>query len=140
MASLNDIQKKNPFKVPENYFEEVNRKILSAAVEVSPQRNKVLFIHRFRTQLAVAASITGLVLLSYAGLKIITHDRANSKVSEVFSLEEKESMINDIDILTLEENLSSSELPAETSELTNKEIIDYLLLENIEITDIYEKL
>ena len=29
MKKLNEIPGKNPFKVPENYFEEVNRKILS---------------------------------------------------------------------------------------------------------------
>jgi hypothetical protein len=140
MASLNEIPKKTPFKIPENYFEEVNRKILSSASEVAPERNKVRFIHRFRTQLAVAASITGLVILSYAGFRLITHDRVTSQISEIFSIEDKESILNEIDILTLEENISSSDLPAETSELNSKEIIDYLLLENIEISDIYEKL
>jgi hypothetical protein len=29
MKKLNETPGKNPFKVPENYFEEVNRKILS---------------------------------------------------------------------------------------------------------------
>lgn len=140
MAGLNEIPKKSPFKVPENYFEEVNRKILSAADEVSPERNKVRFIHRFRTQLAVAASITGLILSSYAGLKLLTHERVTSQVSEVFSSDERESILNDLDIFTLEENLSSVDLPSENSELNSKEIIDYLLLENIEISDIYEKL
>ena len=30
MNKLNDIAGKNPFKVPENYFEEVNKRIISA--------------------------------------------------------------------------------------------------------------
>lgn len=140
MASLNEIPKESPFKVPENYFDEVNRKILSAASDVSHDRNRTRFIHRFRTQLAIAASVAGFVLLSYAGIKLLTHEKSITQVAEVFSAEENESIINDLDIFTLEENLSSSGIHEKISELNSNEIIDYLLLENIEISDIYEKL
>jgi hypothetical protein len=140
MASLNEIPKKSPFKVPDNYFDEVNRKILSAASDNNQMSGSKSFIHRFRTQLAVAASVTGLILLSYAGLKVITNERKNSRVSEIFSTEVNEYIINDIDIQVLEENVFPSGISVETSELTSNEIIDYLLLENIEISDIYEKL
>jgi hypothetical protein len=139
MASLNEIPKKKPFKVPENYFDEVNSKILTAASDVSQKNNNISFIHRFRAQLAFAASVAVLVILSYIGLKLITHDKSATAVSEIFSAELNESFINDIDIQTLEETISSSELPFESPELTGKEIIEYLLLENIEISDIYEK-
>lgn len=140
MASLNEIPKKNPFKVPENYFDEVNRKILSAASDVKPKSDNIRLNYRFRTRLAIAAAVAGLVLLSYTGLKLITNDRKASQISEIFSIEENESIINDIDIQTLEDNVFSSGITIETSELTGNEIIDYLLLENIEISDIYEKL
>jgi hypothetical protein len=140
MASLNEIPKKNPFKVPENYFDEVNRKILSASSGNYPKSGGNSFIHRFRTQLAVAASVAGLILLSYAGLKIISNYRKTTQVFEIFSADANESILNDIDIQALEENVLSSGITVETSEFTSSEIIDYLLLENIEISDIYEKL
>jgi hypothetical protein len=140
MASLNEIPKKNPFKVPENYFDEVNRKILSASSGNYPKSGGNSFIHRFRTQLAIAASVAGLILLSYAGLKIISNDRKTTQVFEIFSADANESILNDIDIQALEENVLSSGITVETSEFTSSEIIDYLLLENIEISDIYEKL
>ena len=98
MASLNEIPKKSPFKVPDNYFDEVNRKILSAASDVSQINKQTSFIHRFRMQLAVAASVAVLAILSYTGLKLITNDRSATTVSEIFSTELNESVINDIDI------------------------------------------
>jgi len=140
MASFNEIPKRNPFRVPENYFEEVNIKMLSAAGEVNRRAKKVSFVHRFRVQLAVAASVALLALISYSGFRLITHGKSDSIVSEIISSELNESVINDIDILTLEDNMSSADLPVELSGSGRKEIIDYLLLENIEISEIYEKL
>jgi hypothetical protein len=48
--------------------------------------------------------------------------------------------INDIDLITLEENAPSSGTSEAISEMESDEIIDYLLKENIEISDIYELL
>ena len=43
MQKLNEIPDKNPFKVPENYFEEVNRKIISATTGDNQYVKKVGF-------------------------------------------------------------------------------------------------
>jgi hypothetical protein len=37
MKKLDSIAEKNPFKVPDNYFEDVNRKILKAATLRTPE-------------------------------------------------------------------------------------------------------
>ena len=42
--------------------------------------------------------------------------------------------------LSLEENASSLVLSDEGPDVSKKDIIDYLMLENIEINDIYEQL
>ena len=57
MKKFNDIPEKNPFKVPENYFEEVNRKIISATSGYEQKVRKISFYNRFRTSILVAASI-----------------------------------------------------------------------------------
>ena len=88
----------------------------------------------------IAASVTGFILLSYTAVKLLTPDKINSQVSEVMYEEYSESYINDIDILTLEENAASLVLSEKGSEVNKTDIIDYLLLENIEINDIYEQL
>jgi hypothetical protein len=139
MKKLNEIPGKNPFIVPENYFEEVNRKILLVASDNKHEVKKSSFYYRFRTQLAVAASVTGFILLSYAAVKILTADRKNLPLSEIASGEYSESYINDIDLITIEENAALLDFTVESPEVSKKEIIDYLLLENIEISDIYDQ-
>ena len=139
MKELNDIPGKNPFKVPDNYFEEVNRKIISATSDIDKEVLKVGIFNRFRTSLLIAASVAGLILISYTTIKLLTPARVNSQVSAVLHEISPDSYLNDIDLTLLEENASlvlSEELP----DVSNKDIIDYLLNENVEINDIYAQL
>jgi hypothetical protein len=140
MQKQNEIPDKNPFKVPENYFEEVNRKIISVTSGLNQEVKKVGLYNRFRPYLLIAASVTGFILLSYTAVKLLTPDRINSQVSEIMYEMYPESYLNDIDILTLEENAASLVLFEKGPEVNSTDIIDYLLLENIEINDIYEQL
>ena len=54
--------------------------------------------------------------------------------------ENTENYINDIDLLMLEENAASVGISEVRPEVSKGDIIDYLLSENIEISDIYEHL
>ncbi len=84
MKKLNYIKDKNPFKVPENYFEEVNRKIISATAGYIQETRKISIYSRFRTSLLIAASVTGLILISYTAIKLLIHNKSNVQVSEIF--------------------------------------------------------
>jgi hypothetical protein len=140
MQKLNDIPDKNPFKVPDNYFEEVNKKIISVTSGSDQEVKVVSTYNRFRTYLLIAASVAGFILISYTAIKLLTPDKIDSQVSEVIYDVNSDSYINDIDISSLEENASSLVLSEEGPEVSKTDIIDYLLLENIEINDIYEQL
>ena len=140
MKKFNEITDKNPFKVPDSYFEEVNRKIISATCGKNRDVKKIGFYNRFRPYLLAAASVAGFIVLSYTAVKLLIPDTKNSLGSKELSGEYPELYIYDIDILTIEENAASLDLPGEGYEVNNTAIIDYLLLENIEINDIYEKL
>ena len=140
MNKLNEIPGKNPFKVPENYFEEVNRKIISATSGYEKEIRKIGFYNRFRPYFLVAASVTGFIILSYAAVNFLSHDKKNIQVSEAINEENPELYLNDIDIFTLEENVASMVFSQEESEANKADIVDYLLQDNIEISDIYEKL
>jgi hypothetical protein len=140
MKKLNDIPGKNPFKVPDNYFEEVNRKIISATSDIDKEVLKVGIFNRFRTSLLIAASVAGLILISYTTIKLLTPARVNSQVSEVLHEMSPDLYLNDIDLSSLEENASSLVLSEEVPDVSKKDIIDYLLNENIEINDIYAQL
>lgn len=140
MKKLNDIPDKNPFKVPDKYFEEVNQKIISATLASDRKIVKLNSHNRFRTYLLIAASVAGFILISYAAIRLLTPDKKETRVSEVLHEMNPDLYVNDIDISLLEENTFSPVISEEVQDVSKSDIIDYLLLENIEINDIYEHL
>lgn len=140
MQKLNDIPDKNPFKVPDNYFEEVNRKIISATTGFDLEVDKVSIFKRFRTTLLIAASVAGFIIISYSIIRLQSHDNLNPQVSEFLNEVSPDSYINDLDLSSLEENASTLVLSEESPGVSKTDIIDYLLLENIQINEIYEQL
>jgi hypothetical protein len=138
MKDLKEITDKNPFGVPENYFEEFNSKIIASTAGRAPETRKKGLYRRLKPYLAVAASVAVLVLLSYTALKIFRPSE-NVDVIPFVSLQEViDSYINDIDVLTLEEEFTAIASYDRVPEVSNAEIIDYLILENIDLDDIYE--
>lgn len=140
MKKLNDIPQKNPFKVPDSYFEDVNRKIISSTSGYDQVVRKVSIYRRFRTNLLIAASVAGLIIISYSAIKLLTPDKRNLQVSEVLHEINPDSYINDIDISSLEVDASWLLPSEEGPDVSKNDIIDYLLLNNVEINDIYEHL
>jgi hypothetical protein len=140
MKELKDISKQTPFKVPENYFEEVNRRILSKAVGFDYKEQKKGIIGKLRPFIAVAASIAALVVFSYTAIHFFTPNRISSELPDITLSEFTDNYLDDVDLLTLEENASNTELFSEMTGFNNNDIIDYLVLENIDIDDIYEQL
>ena len=140
MKKSDNIPDKNPFKVPENYFDEVNSKIISATTGAETVIRKVSIFNRFRTSILVAASIAGFILISYTAIKLLTPAGVNSRVSETLKEISPDSYINDIDLSALEENASSLILTEEGPDVSKKDIIDYLLRENVDLNDIYAQL
>jgi hypothetical protein len=140
MKNLDDIGKKNPFKVPDNYFEDLNSKIISATSGSDESVRKISVYTRFRTSILIAASVAGFIIVSYSALKLFAPDKTESRVSEAIYDMNQDSLMNDIDISTLEESASALALPDEGPDVSKKDLIDYLMFENIEINDIYEQL
>jgi hypothetical protein len=142
MNKFDEIEKKNPFRVPENYFEEINRKILADNGTTKEEREskRISPFIRFRKSLLVAASISGFLLIGYTTARLIIKDNRGQQVSEILYDINSDSLINDIDISSLEEDASEISVSDEGSGVSKNEIIDYLIQDNIDINDIYEKL
>ncbi len=141
MEKIKNISGKNPFKVPESYFEEVNKKILAstAGIEAESQKRRLSF--RLRPILAVAASVAVLVIASYFAVRIFVPGSGKGDMLPEITLQEfSESYLNDIDIQMLEQNSDPLVMSGEVPEISKSEIIDYLLLENINEEEIYELL
>ena len=140
MQIPDEIGKKNPFKVPENYFEEVNRKILTATTDKIGETRKITLFDRYKPYLMIAASVAGFIIISYTALKLFIPEKPEQQVAGLNYEEYPEMYLDDIDILTLEESAALLDLFEELPEVNNADIIDYLLLEDIELNKIYEQL
>jgi len=140
MKKISEIPGKNPFKIPDNYFEEVNRKIISATTGINGESKKISPYHRLRPYLAIAASVAILIVAGYFAVRLLSPVKTSTSVSELLNSDYSESYFNDIDIRSLEESAASVDLYDEMPDVSNKEIIDYLLLDDIEISDIYDHL
>ena len=140
MKTIKNISERNPFKVPENYFEEVNRKIISATSGYSSERIKISLYRKLRPYLAVAASVTILAVLSYTAIHVFSARNEKLVLPEITLNEFSEHYLNDIDIFTLEESAGAMEPDMAHIDLNSRDIIDYLMLQNIDINDIYEQL
>jgi hypothetical protein len=139
MKKLDEIPKKNPFKVPDNYFDELNSRIISAAEANKPVVMKVVHKRPFRL-LAAAASIAGLMLLSYAGYRLLSASRDNNRLSEALNSDNIELIMNDLDLGLIEQNAYPADPQINTTDVSSSEIVNYLLRENIDVSEIYERL
>ena len=136
MEKMQNIPDENPFRVPEGYFAEVNKKIISATSEAG----KLTLFHRIRPFMLAAASVAGFILLSYTGFRLVTSHNKALNASRIMTEENLAPFINDLDIYSIEENAASANVPEQGPDVSKKEIIDYLLFDNIEIDEIYQQL
>ncbi len=140
MKNSDKIPEGNPFKVPENYFEELNDRIISSTIENQYGNKKQRLYFRLRPFLAIAASVAVMAILSYTGIKLFSPRNDSISLSgipvEVYS----GTLLNEIDLLTLEENADLTGMQGLGPNIDKKDIIDYLLLENIDINEIQEQL
>lgn len=140
MTELKDISEKNPFKVPDNYFEEVNRKIIASTVGSGLQIEKKSIYRKLRPYLAVAASLALLVIVSYTVFHFVSSGSRKTIVPEITLDEFTDNYLNDIDVITLEERAGFIDQELAQININSNEIIDFLVFENIEINDLHEQL
>ena len=135
-----DIPDKNPFKVPENYFEEVNRKIIAATTGESAEKIKTSIFSVIRPYLAVAASLAVLILLTYTGVKTFSHGKSGLTMPDIAVENYSEEFVDEVDMQSLEEEAVAVDVQISKPVVDNKDIVEYLLLENVDLNDIYELL
>jgi len=140
MKPTEDIPRKNPFKIPENYFEEVNRKIMSATAGSEPMVLKKGLYRKLRPWLAIAASVAVFTLLGYGAVKVFLPGNRNMEVPEISLQEFTETYFDDIDLSTLEESVVSIIPFPEGPDVNSRELIEYLIQEDISENEIYELL
>ena len=164
---LNDeIKKKNPFKVPEGYFDTLTERTMSAIRQSSEQEEGVretvvtgmaegakdgtagtesespVRRIRFMPLLALAAAILGFALLATVMIRVVTGDRAPAGIEEGNSLY-ADLAAEDLDTYMIENELfmtKPGDITVTEQAIASDVIIDYLMTEDIDLDDIYELL
>jgi hypothetical protein len=142
MKTLDEIKGQNPFKVPENYFEEVSKRIIASTAgeenrqEVKPLRRS-LYI-RFRPYILAAASVAAFAVLSYTAARILFPSAKEIGIAEMSFEELSATAMNDIDLASLEQSSEITFFSDEMPRLSRPELIDCLISENINVNEIYE--
>jgi len=144
MKPLDEIKKETPFKVPEGYFESLTDRTMSAIRESSESekspRENIRRKIRLMPFLAMAAAITGFAVIAAGMVRLVSKNENNlfrGSDNEIFA----EIITQDIDTYTIENEWGLyEEALGNEEDIETEAIIDYLLLENITLTDIYETL
>jgi hypothetical protein len=139
MKELKEIPKQNPFRVPDNYFNDLSERIIAEVSAVEPVAEKKGSIRRLRPFLLAAASVAILAIIGYTAISIIGKNRNNISDNAGVITEYNISYLNDIDLATLEESVSKDESFIDLSGINTNEIIDYLIIDEVTILDIYEQ-
>ncbi|MCU0363072.1 MAG: hypothetical protein MUD02_01505 [Bacteroidales bacterium] len=133
-------EKNNPFRVPEGYFDDVTRKIIADTIAPAPVSMRRRFAGTARIICLAAASLAAIALVTVTVLKTVSPAAGKKDADLELNSADQELLYGDIDLYMLEESLASASMNSEETGLSSSELIEYLLLDNIELTDIYDNL
>ena len=137
------VNKNNPFKVPDNYFDNLPEK---TQVNIHAHENAISkpitrIIDYIKPHLALAAAILGFALIGYTGFRYLINKNSDSQIRNREIAEYIDFYSNDVDNTLIMELLEEQEQQfIETDEDLSEEIINYLLNENIDIYTIANQL
>lgn len=132
MDNDSKIKEKNPFRVPENYFEEVKKDIMTGVADTAPEERKSSIVRLLRPVVTLAAAMLLLVIISYSGLKLLFP--GNDRVDELNYSE----LVYQFDEAELISKLVDEKNDFHELSIDSDEIIEYLLEEDIEYASIIE--
>lgn len=126
MNNLSKSPQKNPFKVPENYFDTLNDKIQERIeAEEQPQKRDVIQI--LKPYLWMAASVAGFVLILKMVLNVTVDPQY--KIEQISQIDSQQINIQN----QIPESLQEDEyLWGSSIDATSDEILDYLSEQNLD--------
>ena len=139
LTKLDSLKNKSQFKVPEGYFDKLPDSIMNRINEEEKQLTatepKHSIFSLFKNQLAIAASFTALFLLAYTAITIMAPESEESMLSESEIYASLEAEITELDedyLYNLAYNSPTTDITEEI-ELSEQEIIDFLIEESAEL-------
>lgn len=142
-VDFTNIKKDNPFDVPENYFADFQKSLISKISESKPEASNTTtkILRLVKSQLGLAASILLFAGISYVSLNFLLTSPTIKKDSIQYSeiIENDISNYDEEQILEFYQDIET-ETDESVQDQTSTNIIDYLVEENIDIELIIEEL
>ncbi len=133
MKRIDEIGNREPFRVPDGYFETLSDRIMdnvqrNEVTAPAGKTDKTVFM-RLRPMFYLAAVICGIAVISYSVFKFSKENSFSRESKSVIA----DAMIEEIDTYTLEDQIISLSPDNATD---NDSFSESLILENIDETDI----
>jgi len=132
MTNKDKIAKDNPFRVPDNYFDEVKRDIFAKTRGEENKKNKRGISRVLKPAIMMAAAMLAFAIISYSILKLLFPEYNSTEkqnLSELVYIFDEVELIDEL----AGDNHYERDLPAERSE-----IIDYLMDSDIDYNTLIE--
>jgi len=129
---IEEINKENPFTVPENYFENFSVRMADKISETKEVKVKVDMVTWLRTKYAVTLAFSGIVLIVLIGVLILQH-KSNPLSSQQMVEAYQYSAINDLSDEQLAQMIADKQVKSDTSSTYKNDVINYLSKENIDM-------
>jgi len=122
----NDLHKKQPFSVPEGYFDSFPDKVLKQINDLPVQQEKTPRRLIIKRQLSIAAAFIGFFLVSYFVFNVIIEKPTISKETLAQSVSYDDVVLQHVNEQDILDVLTENETPINAQEVEN-----YLIDENI---------
>ena len=134
MTNKGKIKNDNPFRVPDNYFDEVKKDIREKTRSAGNKKSKTRISVVLKPAIMMAAAMLAFVIISYSILKLLFPEY-NSAEKQNFS-----ELVYDFDEAELIDELVGHNNDEEALPAERSEIIDYLMDNNVDYHSIIEYL
>lgn len=142
MKNNKNIPKNNPFKVPENYFNEFNNKLSERIKEDNERTSYKRTFDIFKPYIYMAAGVLALTLFMKIGLNFFVDEPAPINSTEM-QAQNNEDVFYDIlidDDYLFYNYIASIEYEDIMSEISNDDIESYLILDDYIDIELYMEL
>ncbi len=147
---LHGIPKENPFQVPDGYFDALPSKIMEACRQsskgvIAHTTDKIFWLFRPQWMLTAFAIIVGLCLFLRGGNNTFgNYESIAANIPDSVLVQSVQNNIEYVDVTSLEEMTAQTQtgpvLQPQIQDTTNKEIINYLMNNNVDASDIENEL
>mgnify|MGYP005842482765 CR=1 FL=1 len=120
----NNLHKKQPFSVPEGYFDSFPDKVLKQINELPVQQDKTPRRLLIRRQLSIAAAFIGFFLISYTFFTIFVQKNTNNNIA--LNLTYEDAVLQYVNEKDMIETMAYEDIP-----LSSVQLEEYLINENI---------